>query len=39
MDNLSEVKSEITKTAADCGRKSVNLVAVSKTHGQNPADA
>ena len=33
MDNLSEVKNEIAKTAADCGRKPAVLVAVSKTHG------
>lgn len=33
MDNFSEVESEIAKTAADCGRKPVTLVAVSKTHG------
>lgn len=33
MDNLSEVKNEIVKTAADCGRKPAALVAVSKTHG------
>lgn len=33
MNNLSEVKNEIAKTAADCGRKPAVLVAVSKTHG------